>query len=115
MPPAPKAGVCPLPILPALPAHTDQTFFARADVPHGRIEQANYKNYAGEDKRMHVYPPPDYTGRLGATANGVFKRYPGEIALVGHDLSMPYMSGEEALPELRKIRPEVNVVVQRLQ
>ena len=66
MPPPPKAGVCPLPILPALPAYTDQTFFAKADVPHGKIEQANYKNYAGEDKRMHVYLPPDYAGDAGA-------------------------------------------------
>ena len=53
MPPVPKAGVYPLPILPALPAYTDQTYFTKADVPHGKIEQANYKNYAGEDKRMH--------------------------------------------------------------
>src|SRR5271157_3446233 len=37
MPPAPKAGVCPLPILPALPAYGDQTFFTKADVPHGKI------------------------------------------------------------------------------
>ena len=27
------------------------------------------------------------------------------------DLSMPHMSGEETLPELRMIRPEVKVVV----
>jgi len=66
MPPAPKVGVCPLPILPALPAYTDETFFARADVPHGKIEQANYKNYADEDKRMHVYLPPDYASNTGA-------------------------------------------------
>lgn len=66
MPPAPKAGVCPLPILPALPAYTDQTFFAKTDVPHGKIEQVNYKNFAGEDKRMHVYLPPDYAGNTGA-------------------------------------------------
>ena len=58
--PAPKAGVFPLPILPALPAYGDQTFFTRADVPHGKIEQPTYKNYAGEDKQMHVYLPPDY-------------------------------------------------------
>src|SRR5580693_10704091 len=58
--PAPKAGVCPLPILPALPAYTDTAFYARTDVPHGRVEQATYKNYAGSDKRMHVYLPPDY-------------------------------------------------------
>src|ERR1017187_1411773 len=60
MPPAPKAGVCPLPILPALPAYGDQAFFTKADVPHGKIEQPTYKNYAGEDKQMHVYLPPDY-------------------------------------------------------
>jgi PAS domain S-box-containing protein len=47
----------------------------------------------------------------GASAIDVFKRHPGEILLVVLDLSMPHMSGEEALPELRKIRPEVKVVV----
>lgn len=39
------------------------------------------------------------------------KRHPGDIALVVLDLSMPGMSGGEALPELRKIRPGVKVVV----
>jgi enterochelin esterase-like enzyme len=64
--PAPKAGVCPLPILPALPAYTDTAFYARTDVPHGRVEQATYKNYAGSDKRMHVYLPPDYESNASA-------------------------------------------------
>ena len=41
----------------------------------------------------------------------VLRRHPGEIALVVLDLSMPHMSGEEALSELRKIRPEVKVVI----
>ena len=62
MRPAPKAGVCPLPILPALPTLTDAAFFAKVDVPHGKVEQATYKNYAGVDKRMHIYLPPDYAG-----------------------------------------------------
>ena len=56
----PKVGVCPLPILPALPAYSDTAFFAKTDVLHGEVEQATYKNYAGQDKRMHVYLPPDY-------------------------------------------------------
>ena len=47
----------------------------------------------------------------GLAAIDVFRRHPGDIALVVLDLSMPHMSGEEALPELRKIRPEVKVVV----
>ncbi len=66
IPPEPKAGVCPLPILPALPAYTDHAFFAKTDVPHGKIEQAHYRSYAGEDKRMHVYLPPDYAGNGSA-------------------------------------------------
>ncbi|MCX6630499.1 MAG: alpha/beta hydrolase-fold protein, partial [Candidatus Solibacter sp.] len=57
---APKAGVCPLPILPALPIYDDAAFFAQTGVPHGIVEQAAYKNYAGADKRMHVYLPPAY-------------------------------------------------------
>jgi enterochelin esterase-like enzyme len=66
IPPAPKAGVCPLPILPALPAYADPAFFAKADVPHGKVEQANYKNYAGVDKRLHIYLPADYDSRAAA-------------------------------------------------
>src|SRR4051812_28157668 len=58
--PVPKPGPTPLPILPALPAHDDVTFYAKADVPHGAVEQATYTNYAGQQKRMHVYLPPGY-------------------------------------------------------
>jgi enterochelin esterase-like enzyme len=28
--------------------------------PHGRVEQAHYKTFAGVEKRMHVYLPPGY-------------------------------------------------------
>jgi two-component system, cell cycle sensor histidine kinase and response regulator CckA len=44
-------------------------------------------------------------------ASDVLKRYPANVDLVVLDLSMPGMSGEETLPELRKIRPEVKVFV----
>ena len=47
----------------------------------------------------------------GLAAVDVLKRHPADIALVILDLSMPGMSGEEALPELRRIRPEVRVLV----
>jgi signal transduction histidine kinase len=47
----------------------------------------------------------------GLEALDVLRRHPGDIALVILDLSMPRMSGEEALPEFRKIRPQVKVVV----
>jgi two-component system cell cycle sensor histidine kinase/response regulator CckA len=47
----------------------------------------------------------------GLAAIEVFRSHPGKIAVVILDLSMPNMGGEEALPELRKIRPEVRVVV----
>ena len=47
----------------------------------------------------------------GLAAIDVFRRHPGEIALVVLDLSMPGMNGEEVLPELRKIRPMVKVVL----
>ncbi|MBS1812828.1 MAG: esterase family protein [Acidobacteria bacterium] len=56
----PKKGVCPLPILPALPTYADTSFYAQTNVQHGKIEQVKYKNYAGQDKRMHVYLPPNY-------------------------------------------------------
>ena len=58
--PVPKPGPAPLPILPALPAHDDVRFYAEADVPHGKVEQATYTNHAGQQKRMHVYLPPGY-------------------------------------------------------
>jgi PAS domain S-box-containing protein len=47
----------------------------------------------------------------GLAAIDVFKRYPGEISAVLLDLTMPEMGGEEALRELRKIRPDVKVVI----
>jgi PAS domain S-box-containing protein len=47
----------------------------------------------------------------GLTALGIFKQYLGTIDLVILDLSMPGMSGEEILPELRKIRPDVKVLI----
>jgi len=64
---APKAGVCPLPILAALPAYSDTAFFANSDVPHGKVEQATYNNYKGVANRMHVYLPPGYDGHSAAT------------------------------------------------
>ncbi len=56
----PEKGVCPLPILSALPTYADTIFYARQDVPHGRVEQANYMTSAGVEKRMHIYLPPGY-------------------------------------------------------
>ena len=50
----------PVPILPALPAPEDKSFYAEREVPHGRVEIVNYKNSAGAEKRMHVYLPPGY-------------------------------------------------------
>jgi PAS domain S-box-containing protein len=47
----------------------------------------------------------------GSSAIDIFKRHPGDISLVILDLSMPAMGGDEALPELRKIRPDVKVMV----
>ena len=41
----------------------------------------------------------------------ILKRLRGEIALAVLDLSMPGMNGEETLPELRKIQPELKVLV----
>ena len=62
----PKKGVCPLPILPALPTYADTSFYAQTNVPHGKVEQVNYKNYPGQDKRLHVYLPPDYDKNTSA-------------------------------------------------
>ncbi|MHB1557123.1 MAG: alpha/beta hydrolase [Isosphaeraceae bacterium] len=56
----PKRGPTELPILPALAALDDTSFYAKADVPHGQVVQATYTNHAGKEKRMHVYLPPGY-------------------------------------------------------
>ncbi|MBN1362184.1 MAG: esterase family protein [Sedimentisphaerales bacterium] len=56
----PRPGPCPLPILSALPTYMDTSFYAEKDVPHGKVEQATYTNYAGREKRMHIYLPPGY-------------------------------------------------------
>ncbi len=47
----------------------------------------------------------------GFAAIELCRRQSTDIALVVLDLSMPNMSGEEALPELRKIRPKAKVVI----
>jgi CheY-like chemotaxis protein len=47
----------------------------------------------------------------GLSAIEIFKRHPGVIHAAILDLSMPGLSGEETLPELRRIRPEVKVLV----
>lgn len=60
MPSAPQPGPCPLPILPALPAREDTSFYAVRDVPHGKVEPVTYKTPSGQDKRMHLYVPPGY-------------------------------------------------------
>jgi enterochelin esterase family protein len=43
-----------------LPSLADKSFYEVRDVPHGKVEPVNYKNYAGADKRMHIYLPPGY-------------------------------------------------------
>jgi hypothetical protein len=53
-------GAKPLPILPALPTREAWSFYADLKVQHGFIEQAMYKDVAGNEKRMHVYLPPRY-------------------------------------------------------
>ena len=47
----------------------------------------------------------------GTAAIDTLKRHTGEIAAVILDLSMPVMSGTETLLELRKIRPEIKILI----
>ena len=48
----------------------------------------------------------------GPAAIGMLRSRPADdVALVVLDQSMPGMNGEEALPELRKLRPEIKVVM----
>lgn len=65
-PPAPRN---PVPILPALPAANDTSFYASNDVPHGRVDIVQYMTSAGGEKRMHLYVPPGYDADTG-------RRYP---------------------------------------
>ncbi len=57
---APATPRNPVPILPALPAPNDTSFYASNNVPHGRVEIVHYQTSAGVEKQMHVYLPPDY-------------------------------------------------------
>ncbi len=63
---APKPGPAPLPTLAALPRIDDASFYAQANVPHGTVVQATYRNQVGQDKRMHIYLPPGYDKDTGA-------------------------------------------------
>jgi enterochelin esterase family protein len=65
----PAAPRNPVPILPALPAPGDTSFYASNDVPHGKVEIVQYQTSAGAEKRMHIYLPPGYE-------DDTAKRYP---------------------------------------
>jgi PAS domain S-box-containing protein len=47
----------------------------------------------------------------GRDAISMFEKSVNQISLVVLDMAMPVMSGEEALPHLKKIRPDIPVVV----
>ena len=47
----------------------------------------------------------------GAEALEVFRRAADEFAVVLLDMTMPVMSGEETLAELRRIRPDVQAIL----
>lgn len=47
----------------------------------------------------------------GMEAIETLQTHPGDISLVVLDLTMPRMNGREALPEIRKIRPGINVII----
>ncbi len=47
----------------------------------------------------------------GREAVDVFREYPGEIAAVLLDMTTPQLSGEDALRELRRIKPDVRVIL----
>ncbi|MCK6499072.1 MAG: hypothetical protein L6Q38_06280 [Nitrospira sp.] len=49
-----------MPTLAALPAIDDTRFYEERDVPRGKVEVVHYTNWAGAEKRMHVYLPPGY-------------------------------------------------------
>lgn len=50
----------PVPILPALPAAEDASFYAERQVPRGQVETVRYRSSTGFEKRMHMYLPPGY-------------------------------------------------------
>ena len=69
---------------------------------------------------MHVAPHPhlraalariDRTAEDGLEAVALFKKHRAEISCVMMDLTMPVMDGEEAFLELRKVDPEVKVIM----
>ncbi len=52
-----------------------------------------------------------YTAEDGPQALQVFRAHAAEVVCVILDLTMPHMSGEETFRELRRIRPEVPVIM----
>jgi len=47
----------------------------------------------------------------GAAAIDLFQQHADEVSIIILDLSMPGMSGLEVLPELRRVRPDVPVLI----
>ncbi|MGP8247529.1 MAG: PAS domain-containing protein [Bryobacteraceae bacterium] len=112
----PGKGSCFTVLLPvAAGAAEERPAAARGPAPHGSgaILVVDDEKLVREMVKR-VLERHGYTVLLaesGLAALDLLRRYIGAIALVLLDLNMPRMSGEEALAELRKIRPEVKVLV----
>ncbi|MCC6858578.1 MAG: PAS domain S-box protein [Bryobacterales bacterium] len=112
----PGQGSCFTVLLPQAARGVDQRpAVAGADALHGAgtvlvvDDEQIVREMARKALQRHGYTVLQADG--GPAAIDIFRRYPGEIALVLLDLSMPGMSGEETLRGLRKIRPDVKVVL----
>jgi CheY-like chemotaxis protein len=62
-------------------------------------------------RALELYGYTVLVADCGSAAIHTFQRHAQLIDLVILDLSMPGMTGEETLPELRKIRPDIKVVL----
>ena len=87
----------------------------RGEVPRGRgtvlvvDDEELVRRMAKAALERHGYQVVEAAD--GRSAIEVLKRHPGTISAVLLDLSMPVMSGDEALPELLRIRPDVKILV----
>ena len=104
-------------LLPAAPGHAEKT---QRDVPPEAYWRGSGTLLLVDDEEtiralgsemLEMLGFSVLTADNGREALDVYRAHAGEIAAVILDLTMPRMDGEEAFRELRRIRPDVRVIM----